>query len=380
MTRSAGSPAAAQIISTAGLYGAERVLLDLAIELRDSGWRSDIAILPSPGAATLTEAARDQGLRAFVLPSASMWCRDLLACISASTGLPAPSVVHGHGYRADVLLAWSANPDGARRIATCHNWIGSNAKMRFYRWLDKQALRRLDHAAAVSPDLLAEIRRAGVRESRSSLVLNGIDLTTPRAENVERVRADLSKGPDIRIILSIARLDHIKGTHVLVDALARLVDGPPWTLVVVGDGEERGHLEAQVRRAGLAGRVAFVGFRDRDDVAAFHAIADVSVVSSLDEGLPLVVLEAMGWGVPVVSTAVGAIPLVIDSGRNGLLVPPEDPAALAAAVEVVLRDPQSARERAAAARRDFDLRFRRSAMGARYLELYSRVLAGKGSG
>lgn len=123
-------------------------------------------------------------------------------------------------------------------------------------------------------------------------------------------------------------------------AAMRIVDGgvfPPH-LALAGDGALRAELQDAVSTMGLDDRVHFLGQLDHDDLLHLTAAADAVVLSSTHEGLPVTVVEAMAAGTPVVATAVGGIPEVVEDGRSGLLVPPGDPPALAGAIERILRD------------------------------------------
>jgi glycosyltransferase involved in cell wall biosynthesis len=157
-----------------------------------------------------------------------------------------------------------------------------------------------------------------------------------------------------------------------VRALAAVRD-PAFMSRIVGDGPERPALEAEIRAAGLLQRVELAG--ERRDVPQLLEDADVFVLSSRSEGAPLSILEAMAAGLPVVASAVGGVPEIVDDGTTGLLVPPGDAGALAAALERLLADP-ALRSRLGGAgwervRERFDLaQLRRS-----HLELYDRELA-----
>jgi len=142
---------------------------------------------------------------------------------------------------------------------------------------------------------------------------------------------------------------------------------PATMLVIVGDGEMRPALEASVRVHGLERSVKFLG--ERADVAALLPGIDVFVLSSINEGLPLALLEAMACARPVVATDVGAAAAVVGGGRTGLLVPPNDPAALAAAAAQLLRDRNSAAHMGATARRLITERYDLRATIVAYLAL-----------
>jgi glycosyltransferase involved in cell wall biosynthesis len=157
---------------------------------------------------------------------------------------------------------------------------------------------------------------------------------------------------------------------VLLDAFAR-VQTPEARLVLAGDGSERAKLAAQATRLGIAERVHFVGLRD--DVDAFLDEVDVAAMSSDFEGTPLFGFECMAAGTPLVATAVGGLPDMLDHGQSALLVPPRDPAALASALDELLADRPRGAALAAAARERLE-GFEIGAVAARYAELYERLL------
>jgi glycosyltransferase involved in cell wall biosynthesis len=159
-------------------------------------------------------------------------------------------------------------------------------------------------------------------------------------------------------LLFVGRLRIRKGLEVLLTALAGAGGAGLPPLVVAGDGEHRGSLEALAQRLGVAHRVRFLGRCGAGEVRALLAGAGALVVPSTYEGMPLVVLEAMEAGVPVVASRVSGIPEVVVDGETGWLVPPEDPAALAAALADLAAHPEEGRRRGLAGRQRLAERFR----------------------
>ena len=143
----------------------------------------------------------------------------------------------------------------------------------------------------------------------------------------------------------VGRLTRQKALGVAIEAVARV---PAAKLVVVGDGPERAELERLAAASEGASRVRFLGLRTRDETLRIVAGAEAGLLSSDWENLPHSAVEALSVGVPVVSTAVGGVPEVVTDGENGLLVPPGDPEALAAAIRRILDEP-GLRDRLAAA-------------------------------
>lgn len=186
------------------------------------------------------------------------------------------------------------------------------------------------------------------------------------------VRADLGIPFDAPVVGTVASMRAQKAQDVLVDAFVELLRSlPDAHLLIVGDGVTRGDVEAHVRLRGVGERVHFTG--NRPDVPDFIDAFDVSVLSSDFEGTPLFVFESMAQGKPVVATAVGGLREVLEDGRSGVLVPPQDPPALARALEALLRDP-ARREAIAAAGRERLEDFTIERAAQRFASLYEELL------
>ena len=140
-------------------------------------------------------------------------------------------------------------------------------------------------------------------------------------------------------ILYVGRLSQLKGALVLVEAMAEVVKAHPEAdLVIVGDGEVRDRLAARIDALGLSGRVHLAGFQPQDTVRAAMAQADVFTLPSFAEGVPVVFMEAMASGTPVVATQIAGVSELVEDGISGLIVPPGDVAALSDALSHLLSD------------------------------------------
>lgn len=162
-------------------------------------------------------------------------------------------------------------------------------------------------------------------------------------------------------LLFVGRLAAQKGVPVLLEALARARrEEPGLSLALVGDGPGRAALEAQARALGLGGAVSFLGYRSQSEVAVHLAEASALVLPSFAEGVPVVLMEAMAAGLPVVATQIAGIPELVENGVSGLLVPPGDEEALARAMLAVARSPEGGSRMGAAGRArvaaEFDIR------------------------
>ena len=142
------------------------------------------------------------------------------------------------------------------------------------------------------------------------------------------------------VLLFVGRLAGVKGVPLLLEALAALAPAhPALRLRLIGDGPDRAALEARAIRLGLADRVEFLGYRSQSEVADALAGAQIFVLPSFAEGVPVVLMEAMAAGLPVITTQIAGIPELVDSGISGLLVPPGEAAPLARALDTLLTDP-----------------------------------------
>jgi glycosyltransferase involved in cell wall biosynthesis len=375
--RNAGNPPLAiQLISTGGFYGAERTLLELATYLRDQGWDSRIVALEGDGVGELMRRAAEQGIacEAYV-PTGRLGLAPMLRRLRAMLARESRAVVHSHGYKPDILLAALGVPRRLPCLATCHSWYSETAKLKALEFLDKWAVRRFDHVVAVSDEIYRELRASGTPADRLSKIDNGISVPILDADTRDAIRSEWRLAPDEKFIVQIGRLAKSKRNALLLKAVADLPRDIAVKVVLIGDGEERAALVEYARSVGIDGRVIFAGYRR--DAAAIIAAADVLAITSNQEGLPIVVLEAMALGCPIIATAVGAIPQVL-SPQSAWIVPVDDDAALVRALCEALGEASPARARVAKAKFIFLERHARDVMGRQYLDLYERARGVRG--
>lgn len=221
---------------------------------------------------------------------------------------------------------------------------------------------------AVSAEARSSV--ASPLRNRVQTIHHGVDAAAVRAAAGDRaeVRRGLGIGLDDPVVVQVANFRREKAHEVMVAAGRILADqGDPVRILLVGQGPLQAEVEERIVAEGLGDHLRVLGFRD--DVAAILAAADALVLSSDHEGLPVAVMEAFALGVPVVSTAVGGIPEAVTDGEQGLLVPPRDPAALAAAISRITSDADLRRtlaEGAAQRAVAFDARIVTADIEARY--------------
>jgi glycosyltransferase involved in cell wall biosynthesis len=371
------SRVALQLISTGGFYGAERTLIELARCLAERGWESHVVALEGHGGPELVRRARELGLSATAFSDGKrLGIATLLRRLRATLDRHPQAIVHAHGYKADILLSWLGAPRHHGCIATCHTWYSDTLKMRLFERLDKRVLRGFDQIVAVSEEIRTDLLQSGIPSGKVSRIDNGISVPACDAGAREGIRRELGIGPSEPLVVQIGRLAKSKRNDLLLEAVARLSARMPVRVLLVGEGGEREALLEKARALGISSRVIFAGYRE--DAHRVMAAADVLALTSNKEGLPIVILEAMALGCPIVSTDVGAVPTVLRRDETAWIVPIDDLDALTGALGEALGNPALARARAEQARADYRVHFDRDVMGRRYLELYERIRSARG--
>ena len=284
-----------------------------------------------------------------------------------------PDIVHTHGYRPDVVDSGVARRRRIPTVSTVHGFIGGSLRGRVYERLQRRAFRHFDAVVAVSRPQVEILEKAGVRPQRIHVVPNAIDRgpVLPR----EEARALWGVDEGTFHIGWVGRLSHEKGLDVFLEALA-LLDRKGFVASVVGAGPALDDSRDRAQALGIADHIRWRGLV-RDAAPMFPGF-DVLVISSRTEGSPMVLLEAMSMRVPVVATRVGGVPHMVGPSE-AVLVPPDDPEALARGIASVRSDPTAAGSRARAALDRFDSEFGFDQWIRRYDEVYREAMKSRGS-
>jgi glycosyltransferase involved in cell wall biosynthesis len=360
----------AHLIESDGPGGAERMLATLAGGLQAAG-AENVVVAPARGEGWLAHELRGTGVRVELFHLDRPFSPMLARWLTATLRRHRVALAHSHEFTMAVYGAWAARQAGIPHVVTMHGSRYYAGRLR-RRIAMRMAVALSRSVVAVSQGLKRHLSRdLLVRASRIDTIPNGAQLT-PVAQSA--LRAELRLGEGDQLAVAIGSLYPVKGHRFLLEALALLAERyPRLHVAIAGRGELEAGLRARARDLRVEGRFHLLGLRS--DIANLLAAADVFVLPSLSEGVPLAVLEAMLAGRPIVATAVGDVPTVLMDGRAGVLVPPGDAAALASGLAQLLADPTQARRLSTAASERAAEAYTVDTMLERYVSVYDRLMA-----
>ena len=351
------------VILSLEIGGMEQVVADLVRSLDRGRFTPIVACLQALG--PIAEELSSRGIRVIKVPAMASKLSFLypgaLIRVVRETGA---GIVHAHSgcwYKAVI----AARLAGVRRIVYTEHGrrYPDTAAVMF---ADRVFSRWTSRVVAVSGELAEYLRDVvGIAGGKVTVIINGVDLSRFPSPGAPRA------GGPVRVGI-IARLAPVKDIATLLRAMKIVALAHPGTLLeVVGDGPERGGLEKLAAELGIRGAVRFLGFRR--DVPEVMAGFDIFTLCSLSEGTSVTILEAMAAGKPVVATAVGGTPALLNDGVNGFLVPAGDPERLAGALAALVGDGELRGSIGAANREKVQRRYSLQAMVRRYEELYATL-------
>ncbi|HEX8228372.1 MAG TPA: glycosyltransferase [Chloroflexia bacterium] len=373
-----------QIIDVLGPGGAEMLLLTLASSIDASRFDLHVCGLRPDYPSDLAPEIRALGVPVVAMNQRNAYDVPTLLSLVRYIRKHKIDIIHTHLLASDIMGRVAGFITRTPVVSTVHNSRQDfDHEPARRRWMERWSARLwCSRLIVVSPALREEIAGwYGLPASRFVAIPNGVDTTRfrPMPElDSTALKRDLLGDPAVSgeapLVLNVARLMPQKGLNYLVEAARLVIDKRPEVrFAVVGQGDLKDELDAQVADLGLTGKFVLAGVRS--DVPELMAASDVFVLSSLWEGLPISLLEAMSSACPVVSTEVGGVGGVVQDGRTGLLVPPEDPQALAHAILSCLDDPQKARQRATAAREWAHAHYSMETWVRKLEQLYMRELS-----
>jgi glycosyltransferase involved in cell wall biosynthesis len=353
--------------------GPERQMLGLAAASPDV--RSAFVSFAEGGRCRsfLTRVGRE-GFEAVALQNDTPHLRAATRELTANLERLSADVLLCHGYKANLLGRIAARRRGIPAISVSRGWTAESWRVRVYETLDRLHLRRMDGVVAVSEAQAAKVRRCGVPADRVRVIHNSIDVDrfTGPDSNYEGKLRRLFRTPPARIVGAAGRLSPEKGFEVLAEAAARVRQRDTSVgFVVFGDGPCRERIARRISASGLGSAFVLAGFRA--DLDQFLPFFDLFVLPSYTEGLPNVVLESFAAGVPVVATAVGGTPEVVEDKASGHLVPAGNPQALADRILEALACEDRLRDMGLHGRQCVVERFTFAAQARRYRQLFAEL-------
>lgn len=332
-------PVIAHVIHAMGVGGAE-VLVDQMVRRLDSEYRCVVAVLDDIG--LIGHRLRADGFIVEHLnrqPGIDRACAKRLCEFADRQGA---SILHAHQYTPFFQAMLSRGLTGSRPVLfTEHGRHFPDLPSRKRMAVNRMLLRRCDRLVGCGQAVRqALIDNEGLPDGRVEVVYNGVDLTElgqPSSGARKRIRSEFSLVDNDFVAIQVARLNALKDHQTALRAVHRLIEAMPnFKLLIAGDGEERGAIEATIHDLKLGNHVLLAG--TRKDVADLLAASDMFLMTSISEGIPLTIIEAMAAGVPVVSTDVGGIPEMVTHEHSGLLTRAGDDQALAAAISRMQKD------------------------------------------
>lgn len=364
------------IIDSEGIYGAEVMLLNLAAEQKEIGHTPVIASIreKDESLTPLEMEANRRGIDAVtfrMLDGPNFIGSWRILRYAQANGF---EILHCHGYKGNILFGFI--PRKVRRIplvSTIHGWtsVRKISKLRLYELIDALSLKFIDTVCVVSRAMLERPILKNLK-GKVHVIPNGIPLlfcpdSLPENGIAEYCRQGFT-------IVSIGRLSVEKGYTHLIKAFAEFLDEKPDAyLLIIGEGPERMELETIVRNLGLAGRVLLPGYCE--NAWRYLYLCKVFVLSSMTEGLPITLLEAMQTKIPVVATAVGGVPEIITNGDTGRLVSTGDPGDICRALKSIHEDYSMAAAMADRAGKLAEDRYTSASMAREYDLVYSELKA-----
>ena len=349
--------------------GPERQMLGLARALAADCRTSFILFGENGRSGAFAVEANKQGFDVSVLVHDTPRLRRTLGELTETMREQEADVLLCHGYKANLLGRLAAQRCRIPAVAVSRGWTGESLRVRLYERLDRWNLRWMDRVVCVSEGQAAKVRCAGVGDERLAVIRNAVRADRfPHPHPAKRALLErmFPRRPR-RIVAAAGRLSPEKGFSVLLEAAAR-IDDPTIGFIHFGNGPLREQTAHRIADLGISDQFVLAGFRS--DLDQFMPCFDALALPSFTEGLPNVVLEAFAAGVPVVATAVGGTPEVIEDGLSGYLVPPGKPALLSERIRQVLSDDVTRKAMGEQGRQRVRDEFTFEAQARQYLQLF----------
>lgn len=372
-------PTICHVIHALGVGGAE-VLVDQMVRRMSDEFRCVVAVLDEVG--EIGERLKRDGFLVEHLHRQSGIDRHCARRLREFADHEGAMILHTHQYTPFFQAMLSRGLFGTRPIVfTEHGRHFPDLPSRKRSIVNRLLLRRQDRLFGCGEAVRrALIENEGLPESRVEVIYNGVDLTAlsrPDTNARERIRAEFGLDPSAFVVAQVARLHELKDHQTALRTIDEARKSVPGIrLLLAGDGDQRSAVEATIRERKLEEHVILAG--TRKDVANILAASDVFVLTSISEGIPLTVIEAMAARRPVVATAVGGLPELVENSVTGFLASSKDYLALSRSLVTLANDPDLRRQMADRAADRAETCFSLNGMLRSYAQVYNELMPGRG--
>jgi glycosyltransferase involved in cell wall biosynthesis len=354
--------------------GPERQMLELAESLRPRVESFIISFSESGLCRSFLGESKKRGFQSLELAHDTPHPLAAMADLTKQLRARNVDILLCHGYKADLLGLWAARRLQIPVAAVSRGWTGESARVRFYEALDRRILRWMDRVVCVSQGQSQKVRAAGVPQEKITVIHNavrGARFAVCDKTYGNRLQAMFPHPPRL-VVGAAGRLSPEKGFSRLIDAAEVCAKQADVGFVLFGDGPLRSALAERIAELKLESRFLLGGFTGELDRYLPHF--DIFAQSSYTEGLPNVILESLAAGVPVVATAVGGTPELVDDGENGFLVPAGDVLALSRRLLELLGDPRRREAMGRVGKNKVAEHFTFAAQSEKYIDLFFKML------
>ena len=367
------------LIHSGGFYGAEAVILNLSLGLRESGILPIIGCFWDKGTKEpdLGKIAEEKGIKVrYIHFNKKIGLIGPLKQIHRIIREENISIVHSHGYKPSFYCLLINFFCHIPYVITCHLWTNETFRLRVYSLVDRISMLFARKVIAVSHPIADDICSWKRLRKKVEVINNGIDIekyaNCSTGFDPKKLRQELGLKENTRLVGTLGRLTFQKSHHFLIEAAKIVLERrKDVEFLIAGEGPRLQFLEKMTDSYGISDQFHFVGFRK--DAINILRLLDVFVLCSIDEGLPIVLLEAMSVGVPIISTGVGEIPGIIQNKIDGILVEKQNERSLANGIMALLENGGLARACAENARKKVELNYTIGVMTQNYLRLYNLI-------
>jgi glycosyltransferase involved in cell wall biosynthesis len=359
-----------QFICPTGFYGAERWVLALAKHLPKDRVRCDLAVTleDSSKDLKLVKKYRESHGDAFEIPMNNRFDLGVIKKLASLIKERNIHIIHTHGYKSDILGVLAARKAGIKCIVTPHGFENvKDAKLRFFIWLGCKAMGFADRVVPLSPQLMDDSRRMGVKEEKLLYIQNGVDLS--EVEEQRQLESQLKPMNGEKRIGFIGQMISRKNIYDILNIFETLsAKHKNIRLLFVGDGDQRTELETYAEKLNSLAQIDFLGFRD-DRLELLQSF-DLFVMTSTLEGIPRCLMEACAMGIPVAAYDIPGVDQLITHEKTGLLATLGDKNTLGTYWEKLLFDEQYATYLAENARQYVQTHYSANRMANEYFDLF----------